>query len=77
MKGRKGALAKKGKEFTKEQREMLLNIFIRFGQVCKFRCRSNTAYDNFVNCCFEDLAKAKRVKAEESDEWETLRAEII
>ena len=60
--------------FTATQREFLLNIFCRFGQVAKFRCRSNSAYDNFVNACFMGLADAKRVKAKETDEWETLRA---
>lgn len=62
--------------FTKNQREMLLNIFCRFGQVAKFRCRSNIAYDNFVNSCFEGLAIAKRVKSNENSDWETLRAFI-
>jgi len=64
------------KEFTERQREMLLNIFIRFGQVCKFRCRNNTAYDNFVSQCYKDIAEVKRVKADEDSEWETLRAFI-
>ena len=58
-------------------KEFLLNILIQFGQVAKFRCRSNSAYDNFTNCCLKDLAEAKRVKANPEDEWETLRAEII
>lgn len=62
--------------FSVNQREMLLNIFCRFGQVAKFRCRSNSAYDNFVNNCFKDLAVAKRVKANDNDDWLTLRAFI-
>ena len=37
------------KEFTISQREYILNVMLRFGAVAKFRCRSNVAYDNFVN----------------------------
>ena len=40
------------KTFSEEQ----LNIVIRFGQVAKFRCRSNAAYRNFVQACFKDVA---------------------
>ena len=33
--------------------EAQLNVLVRFGQVAKFRCRSNTAYANFINACLE------------------------
>lgn len=65
------------KEFTIEQREYILNVMLRFGAVAKFRCRSNTAYDNFVNACLKDIAKAKRVKEKENSEYEVLRAELL
>ena len=41
------------KTFSEEQ----LNIVIRFGQVAKFRCRSNAAYRNFVEACFKGVAE--------------------
>ena len=44
--------------FTEEQ----LNILVRFGQVAKFRCRSNTAFKNFVTACFEEVAKLEDVE---------------
>ena len=45
----------------------VLTTMIRFGQTAKFRCRSNTAYDNFVNACFADIAKTERRKPENLD----------
>lgn len=65
------------KEFTIEQREWILNIMLRFGAVTKFRCRSNVAYDNFVNACLREIAIAKRVKEKENSEYEVLRAEML
>ena len=61
-------------QFTATQREHILNIFLRAGQVIKFRCRNNSAYDNFMAICFKNIAEVKRVKANEGDEWATLRA---
>jgi hypothetical protein len=61
------------KEFTPTQRENILNLIIRFGQVCKFRCRNNSAYDTFVGCCFSGIAETRRVQ-QEGSEWKTLRA---
>jgi len=65
------------KEFTIEQREYILNVMLRFGAVAKFRCRSNIAYDNFVNACLKDIATAKRIKEKENSEYEVLRAEML
>ena len=62
------------KQFTADQREQILNIFIRYGQVCKFRCRNNTAFDSFTQQCFKELAEVNRVQANPGDEWKTLRA---
>jgi len=61
---------------TDRQKEFILNLVISVGQVAKFRCRSNTAYDNFISRCFRDLAVCKRVVRNEGDEWESLRAFI-
>jgi len=35
----------------------LINTIIWFGQVAKFRCRSNTAYKNFCDYVFKDIAE--------------------
>jgi len=61
-------------EFTEKQKEQILDIVIRFGSVAKFRCRSNTAYDNFVNACYEDIAITKRVLLEEGNDFKVLKA---
>jgi hypothetical protein len=64
------------KEFSIEQRERVLNILIRFGAVAKFRCRSNTAYDNFVNACFHNIANTERVKFESGSDFTILQAKL-
>lgn len=33
--------------------EAQLNVLVRFGQVAKFRCRSNVAYSNFITSCLD------------------------
>ena len=63
-------------EFTREQREQILNIIIRFGQVAKFRCRSNSAYDNFVRLCYNNIASANRRPIKEGEEFEILIATL-
>ena len=63
-------------EFSNRQKEDILNIIIRFGSVAKFRCRSNVAYDNFVNACFKEIANTKRIKVNENDEYEVLHATL-
>lgn len=45
---------------VKELMKDILNTMIRFGQTAKFRCRSNVAYDNFVNACFNNVADVER-----------------
>lgn len=50
-----------------EKERQLLNTIIKFGQIAKFRCRNNTAYDNFVNQCFKDIAKTERRQEGETD----------
>jgi len=38
----------------------LINAILWFGQVAKFRCRSNVAYDNFSKMCFEGIVELER-----------------
>lgn len=59
-------------EFDEPTREKLINAILRFGQVAKFRCRSNVAYDNFCNVVFKGLAKVERKQIEGFD-FETLQ----
>lgn len=54
------------KEYVTIQRE-LINEILRFGQVAKFRCRSNTAYDNFSSAVFSGIVEVKRVKLDGYD----------
>jgi len=61
---------------TDRQKEIILNLVISVGQVAKFRCRSNSAFDNFIKECFKEVAECKRVVRNEGDEWATLRAFI-
>lgn len=54
-------------EFTeKEPSHTLLRAILRFGQVAKYRCRSNVAYKNFVTAVFEDIAtlNSKTIKSD-------------
>ena len=44
----------------------LLNAIIEFGRVAKFRCRSNTAYKNFVEATFKGIADIKEVECEDT-----------
>lgn len=64
-------------QLNNNQKEFILNMIIQVGQVAKFRCRSNTAFDNFINQCFKDIAESKRVVAKEGDDWATLRAFVM
>lgn len=45
-------------------REAIIDIVIRFGQVVKFRCRNNTAYKNFLNSTFKGLAEIREYTEE-------------
>lgn len=45
----------------------LINTILWFGQVAKFRCRSNAAYDNFCKCVFEGIVDIERTKKEGMD----------
>ncbi len=60
------------KLFKKLDQKDIINAILRFGQVAKFRCRSNTAYDNFSKLCFEGIAELERIQPE-GLEFEILR----
>ena len=65
-------------EFSLWQKEQILNILIRFGRVAKFRCRSNSAYKNFVSACLEEVAELQVIKGidKKGNEYESFRASI-
>ena len=50
-----------------EQVKLIINTMLWFGQVAKFRCKSNTAYDNFSNACLRDIVKIGRAKPDHLD----------
>ena len=50
----------------------LINTILWFGQVAKYRCRSNTAYDNFARLCFEGIVELER-KPLEGQEFDILQ----
>jgi len=52
------------KDMSKED---IINLIIHFGQIAKFRCRSNIAYKNFLDSVFRDIAKIDNVKIEGLD----------
>ena len=50
----------------------LVNVILWFGQVAKYRCRSNSAYDNFSKLVFDGIAELER-KPLEGQEFEILQ----
>ena len=62
----------------KADREAIIDLVIRFGQVAKFRCRSNTAYRNFLESTFRNLANIKEVEKqrENGNSYTQLKAEV-
>ena len=67
-------LKEKFKGFTEEQ----LNTVIRFGQIAKFRCRSNVAYRNFVSECFSEVAEVEeeKITSDNGESYTKLRAKL-
>ena len=61
-----------------EQEQTLLNIVIDFGRVTKYRCRSNSAYRNFLNIVFNEIAEVDRTieKTDKGFEVEKFTASI-
>lgn len=47
-------------EIPKEQKKDIINSLLRFGQVAKFRCRNNSAFDNFSREVLKDIAEPTR-----------------
>ena len=52
---------------TPDERKHLINTILWFGQVVKFRCRSNAALDGFTSACFRKIARIERVQLEGFD----------
>ena len=44
----------------KQAEAEIIEAVLRFGQIAKFRCRNNTAYDSFSKLVFKDIAELKR-----------------
>ena len=60
-------LQKSFEGMTEDEVKEIVNTMLYFGQVIKFRCRSNTAYDGFANGCFRNIAKISREKPDHLD----------
>jgi len=41
-------------------RRDVIDAILFFGQTAKFRCRNNSAYDNFCRICFGRVARLER-----------------
>ena len=54
----------------------LINLVLWYGQVAKFRCRSNAAYDNYARAVFRDLAEIQRA-ALQGQEFEVLQVKEV
>ena len=67
-------LKKRFKGFSEEQ----LNTVIRFGQVAKFRCRSNIAYRNFIEACFSEVADIveETITTDSGESYTKIKAKI-
>jgi hypothetical protein len=52
--------ALKDANLTEEQLSEVIDSFIWFGQVAKFRCRNNSAYDSFVRLTLKGIATVER-----------------
>ena len=50
----------------------IIDAMLYFGQVAKFRCRSNPAYDKFSRACLHGIVSIERVQPEHLD-FEILR----
>ena len=59
-------------QIEEEGKIKLVNAILWFGQVAKYRCRSNTAYDNFSKLVFDGIAELER-KPLEGQEFEILQ----
>jgi len=54
----------------------IVDSFLWFGQVAKYRCRHNTAYDNFARACLDGICTVRRMPLEGFD-FEVLRVEKV
>lgn len=61
------------KEFDEITKEKLINAILWFGQVAKFRCRSNSAYDNFSQLVFKEIGKLARKPLFDGSDFDVLQ----
>jgi len=63
-------------DIKKADKEAIIDIIIRFGQVAKFRCRSNQAYKNFLDSVFQNIANIQEFTETKDDgtEFKKLKA---
>ena len=57
-------MEEKPEQICKNDIKSLINQIIHFGQVAKYRCRNNIAYDNFSKEVFKDIVELERIKPE-------------
>jgi len=68
--GRKiNALLKEG--FAAQDKEKIINAFIWAGQVAKFRCRQNTAYENFMKIVLDGIVEVDYVPFDDGESGRT------
>lgn len=57
----------------KDEESNLVDAILWFGQVAKYRCRSNVAYDNFARMVFDGIVAIERQQIE-GQEFAALKA---
>ena len=57
-------------------KQQIIDAILWFGQVAKYRCRSNSAYDNFSKLVFEGIAELERKQLEGQD-FEVLKVKEV
>lgn len=53
--------------FANNDKEKIINAFIWAGQVAKFRCRQNTAYENFMKMVLDGIAEVDYVPFDDGE----------
>ena len=52
---------------TKNLDQQTIDAIVRFGQVAKYRCRSNVAYIGFLRCVFDGIGEIKTEERKNED----------